>query len=375
MTNATSPLTIGIDARKLRDFGIGRYVVGLLRGFAALDTGDRFVVFAPDSAREHDVWRDLPADRFRRVRCDAGLYSLAEVFAFTGVGPRHGIEVLHFPHYVRAAAPGCAVAVTIHDAIHLDFAPNPVALAYAHFMMRWSIRTANPLLTVSDAARDDLVRRFGARAADAFVTPNGVDATFHPHDHGAIRAFRAARGLAAPFVALPASHRPHKNLRGGAGAFRASAPPGWELVVPARDAAAAERLHEFQDASRPFRVLERVTDHDLSLLYASAEFVLAPSLAEGFGLVGLEALASGGVVLATPIPPQREVLADAAAFASSTSTADLADALRALSLDSERRARLRALGPPRAARFDWRRTAERTLEAYRHAVVGTRRRS
>jgi hypothetical protein len=116
----TRALTVGIDARKLRDFGIGRNIEGLLRGFAQADSEDRFVVFGPAWIEGHETWRALPTDRFRHVTCDAPLYSVQEWFAFVGAGPRHGLDLLHFPHYVRALAPGCPVAVTIHDTIHLD---------------------------------------------------------------------------------------------------------------------------------------------------------------------------------------------------------------------------------------------------------------
>jgi glycosyltransferase involved in cell wall biosynthesis len=290
----TRALTVGIDARKLRDFGIGRYIEGLLRGFAQADSEDRFVVFGPAWIEGHEAWRDLPTDRFRHVTCDAPLYSVQEWFAFVGAGPRHGLDLLHFPHYVRALAPGCPVAVTIHDTIHLDYAPSPLARAYAAWMMRWSVRTAATLLTVSEAARLDLVRRFGRRADHAVVTPNAADPSFRPPSPEAIAAFREGRGLSAPFVVMPFSHRPHKNLRGGIDAFRRGAPSGWELVLPARDAAATQRMASLADDERPFRALHDVTDEDLCFLYAGAELVVVPSLAEGFGLPGLEALASGG---------------------------------------------------------------------------------
>src|SRR5262249_43071950 len=52
----------------------------------------------------------------------------------------------------------------------------------------------------------------------------------------------------------------------------------------------------------------------LAALYHSAELVLVPSEREGFGLPVLEALASGAAVVASDIPPFREVAGDAVTY-------------------------------------------------------------
>ncbi|MGH2569666.1 MAG: hypothetical protein ACRDGR_00480, partial [bacterium] len=46
---------IGIDARKIRDYGIGRYLEGLLGGLAGIAGDERYVLFLHDPRRE-----DLP---------------------------------------------------------------------------------------------------------------------------------------------------------------------------------------------------------------------------------------------------------------------------------------------------------------------------
>jgi len=174
---------IGIDARKIRDFGIGRYLEGLLGGLAALDGDEGYVLFVPTARREDlpgALPRALAPGRFRLVACDTPLYSLRELFTFWGAARRHGLDLLHFPHYVRSLDPGCPIAVTIHDAIHLSHPPGVRARVYAQAMMRWSARTASALFTVSAAVRDDLAARLRVPAARFRVTPNGVAPVFAP---------------------------------------------------------------------------------------------------------------------------------------------------------------------------------------------------
>jgi glycosyltransferase involved in cell wall biosynthesis len=361
-------LTVGIDARKVRDFGIGRYIEGLLGGLAGLEGDERYVLFLREETlaslpgRLPDALRE---PRFRAVPCRAGLYSLRELVVFRGAAARYGLDVLHFPHYVRAIAPGCPVAVTIHDPIHLVHPPSRPAWVYAAGMMRWSAWTAATLFTVSDAARDELSAALGISPARFVVTPNGVGPPFAPPPSGAVDAFRSERGLDRPFVLCVASHRPHKNLAGAAEAFRTAELDDAELVVPARDAAAAAGVEAFRSVDRPFRVLEGVSDDELPRLYAAARIVLVPSLHEGFGLPGLEAAACGAAVLATDIPAHREVLAGAAEL---VAPEDIAPALRALWRDDDTRRSLAERGPRRAAEFRWDRTARLTLDGYRRAA-------
>ncbi|MBZ0269342.1 glycosyltransferase family 4 protein, partial [bacterium] len=311
-----SGATVGIDARKVRDFGIGRYIEGLLRALAGGEGDERYVLFVspdPDRGLPPSLREALPGDRFRTVPLAAPLYSARELLAFRGAARRFGLDLLHFPHYVRALAPGCPVVVTIHDAIHLEYAGSVAARGYARAMMTWSVRSAARTLTVSEAARADLARRLRVPHDRIRVTPNGVDARFTPPEPAAVREFRARHGLADPFVLCMATHRPHKNLPAAVEAFR-RADLDAAFVVPARDRNAGAHLAPFLATGR-MRLAEAVPDDELPLLYAAARLVLCPSLEEGFGLPGLEAAACGAAVLASPIPAHREVLGEAAAFA------------------------------------------------------------
>lgn len=366
-------LTIGIDVRKVRDYGIGRYLEGLLGAFAASGGEERFVLFEADGAARGApaALRDsLPPDRFRFAPLRAPLYSARELLAFRGVAARFSLDLLHFPHYVRALAPGCPVAVTLHDAIHLTHPPSRVASWYARAMMTWSARTAACAFTVSAAARVELARRLGVPAGRFRVTPNGVDARFRPPSDDSVRSFRDRRGLERPFVLCMASHRPHKNLRAAVDGFSRAALPDAELVLPARDDEAAAHLSPFATAVG-VRLLDGVPDDELPALYAAARIVLCPSRAEGFGLPGLEAAACGGVVLATAIPAHREVLKDAASYVPEPGdAAAIAEALGTLWADHATRQQLQHAGPDRASRFDWDRTARLTLQGYREAIRG-----
>jgi glycosyltransferase involved in cell wall biosynthesis len=360
--------TIGIDARKIRDGGIGRHLQGLLGALAEAGGPDRYVLFAPDTrVLPPDLAARLDPARFEIVPCRAGLYSAAELFAFRGAARRHGLDLLHFPHYVRSFDPGCPVAVTIHDTIHLSHPPSRAAAAYARIMMGWAARSAAVLFAPSEAARADLVRRLRVDASHVVVARNGVDARFAPPPPERVRSFRESRRLAGDFVLCVGTHRRHKNIAAAIEGFRAARLGAAEIVLAAPDERTAARLRAI--AGDAARILDGVSDDEMPLLYAAARIVLAPSLAEGFGLGPLEACACGAPVAATAIPAHREVLSDAVRWIDARGRpSDIADALAALWENGAALAALAARGPARAAGFRWADAAEIVRRAWSGAL-------
>jgi glycosyltransferase involved in cell wall biosynthesis len=77
-------------------------------------------------------------------------------------------------------------------------------------------------------------------------------------------------------------------------------------------------------------LLEDVPSSELRLLYKHARATICPSFAEGFDLSGVEAMKSGGVVVASDTPVHREIYADAAEYFNPYSAEDLESAIRNL---------------------------------------------
>jgi glycosyltransferase involved in cell wall biosynthesis len=99
-------------------------------------------------------------------------------------------------------------------------------------------------------------------------------------------------------------------------------------------------------------------------LYRAATSLVFPSTKEGFGLVVLEAMASGLPVVTSRIAPFTEYLGDEdVEWCDPFDAASIAAAM-ARSLNASRRARLMAGGLQIAARHDWSRTARAHLATY-----------
>ena len=109
-------------------------------------------------------------------------------------------------------------------------------------------------------------------------------------------------------------------------------------------------------------------DDLLPALYSAADAVVAPAWYEGFGLSVLEGMACGTPVVASDIPPHREVAGDAAWYAESGDVAALVAAITAaLEADDVTRATRRAAGLERAATMGWGDATRMLLRVYRGA--------
>ena len=94
------PHTIGIDARKLEDFGIGTYIRHLLGGMAEIDRENRYLVLVAPEQREQ-LWH-LP-DNFQLVPESARVYSLRELATVPWKLFRLRLDLYHATHYVLPA--------------------------------------------------------------------------------------------------------------------------------------------------------------------------------------------------------------------------------------------------------------------------------
>jgi glycosyltransferase involved in cell wall biosynthesis len=116
------------------------------------------------------------------------------------------------------------------------------------------------------------------------------------------------------------------------------------------------------------RFLGFVPFDTLKIFYSAAAVFAFPSLYEGFGLPPLEAMATGTPVVTSSLSSLPEVVGDAAMIVNPENVFDIARGLREALLDRQVRDKLIHAGRLQARRFDWRRTAQDSLEVYRHAA-------
>jgi glycosyltransferase involved in cell wall biosynthesis len=116
------------------------------------------------------------------------------------------------------------------------------------------------------------------------------------------------------------------------------------------------------------------SDDFLGQLYARASALVYPSVYEGFGLPALEALAAGVPVVASDIPPLKEVCSETAIYCDAMSIDSIANALsKAATLTEPQHRELTDLGRRQARLFSWEKAAQAYLDIFEEVAAARRR--
>ena len=245
----------------------------------------------------------------------------------------------------------------IHDAQVIESPQSyaPLFRAYYRAVQPVIARRHRAVVTVSDYARDALVRHGVAPSSAITVIPNGVDhVTRTPPDRTAARAHGLTPGR---YVLAPATAQAHKNVAMLIDAFRRP-----ELATTTLALFGDTPLAEI-DRYAPANVaaLGRVSDAALFGLMEQAAAFACPSLTEGFGLPPLEAMAVGAPVVAAPRGALPETCGDAAIYVDPDDPGAWAETLGRLADWGPLRRQRAEEGLAHAQAFTWERSARKLL--------------
>jgi glycosyltransferase involved in cell wall biosynthesis len=352
---ASSPIRIGVDARAAAEVpaGRGRYVRELLRAMSALDGDHELILYG------REPW-PLAGSRWRLIRSPDPVWPLHVAHTAGGTCD----VMLATGSYLLCASAPLPTAATVFDLVAFDPELRPPHGALAERLtLPLAVRRAASLLCISEATRAELLARFPAARERAHVIPLGVDREFA--EAGSQKDPNASEP-ARPYVLSVGTLEPRKNLVRLVDAYARlpeSLRDRFELVlVGGRGWATSEIDAALERHAAHVRVLGAVTDAELRALYAGASVFAYPSLAEGFGLPVLEAMAAGAPVLTSNRSSLVEVAGEAAELVDPFDVASITKGLSALLADQARRSDLAARGRLRAAEFTWERTARQTLD-------------
>jgi glycosyltransferase involved in cell wall biosynthesis len=362
---------IAIDARKLRDYGIGTYIRNLVRHLARIDTTTDYVLIVQPA--DIEIGAEL-GPNFRAVPDWSKSYSIREQFTIPLDLRREGVDLFHAPHYVLPPLTPCKSIVTIHDCIHLRFPqylPNRLGYVYARSSLWVATHRATRVLTVSETSKRDILRYFRVPESKIDVIYNAIDERLGgaPTDEE-VAQVRERYQLNEPFVLYAGNIKPHKNLERLIEAFHTLRRGGLEhvklLIIGdevSKYATLRRAVHRYK-LHKHVRFFGFVPDKTLASLYRLASVFVFPSLYEGFGFPPLEAMAAGTPVITSNVSSLPEVVGDAALLIDPYAPDEIAHAMRRVLTEPGLSEDLRVRGLARVKEFSWDRSIRRVREIY-----------
>jgi glycosyltransferase involved in cell wall biosynthesis len=277
------------------------------------------------------------------------------------------VDVIHATG-MAMPPPSSPLVVTVHDLAFLD-RPTHVTRHGLRFFRRaieLAKRDADVVVAPSQATIEDCVRH-GFDRDRLRLVPWGV--TPLPVDPGSLERLRAVHRLDARYVLWAGTVEPRKNLSGVVRAFARLDRDDVLLVLAGPDGWNEDLEALLPPALRPrVRRIGFVSPSDLRALYAGASVFCLPSLAEGFGLPVLEAMAQATPVVTSSGTATEEVVGETGVLVDPNRPEQIAEALDRVLGDAGLAEQLAEAGRARASLFTWDRTAELLVEAYRVAV-------
>jgi glycosyltransferase involved in cell wall biosynthesis len=234
-----------------------------------------------------------------------------------------------------------------------------------------ALRRLDRIIAVSGWVKQELMDITGIKENRIDVVPNGIDQTaFYPRPRGEESvvliqpfSFRRPYALYASRIEHPVKN--HVKLIEAFGIFKERTKYPHRLVLAGAEQRGASRVKEAAAAS-PYRNDIFFTGHfpskSLPELYSGADFVVIPSMYEGFGMGVLEAMASGVPVTCARAASLPETAGHAALYFEPSNAEDMADRMVTLTANRDIHRECRRLGLEHAKKFSWDACAKRTLE-------------
>lgn len=325
---------IAIDARfyGTEHTGLGRYTTNVLANLPTLLKDHTLYILL---RKKYYNTLTFP-NNCTKVLCDTPHYSLSEQLVIPLKLKTLGVDLLYTLHFNVPIVPGVRTVITVHDLIKSYFTDSSTTTrhpliyrlkraGYNHVIKK-SLENAVSVIVPTNTVKNQILANFPSVAPEhIFPIPEAPDPIFTVQN----RKEPSTLDLPQKYLLYVGNAYPHKNLTVLLDGIKALKDPSLHLVVVSKLTPFLSRtLAPYEPKN--IHIMSELTDSELYAVYKNASALVTPSLMEGYGLVGLEALMLGVPVVASNIPVYREVYGSSVTYFEPKNVDDLVKAIKAV---------------------------------------------
>jgi glycosyltransferase involved in cell wall biosynthesis len=354
-------MKIGIDCRLsgVAHAGIGRYIENLTKRLPLIAPEVDWVYFY------HDKDQVVPSLKVESRLVPIRHYSLQEQLRLAPIFKKENLDLLHVPHFNVPIGYSGHLIVTIHDLLwHQQRGAQVTTLKPWKYWMKYfgyrlvaarAIDKAEKILVPTQTISDTLGDFYPNSIDKIIVTKEGVDEQLLQHKNKKISKKKKT-------LIYVGSLYPHKNIKLIIESLQKLT--DWKLTIVGSRNVFQDQI---KDLAKKFKVEKKVKfagylkDQSLAKEIMSSTALVQPSLSEGFGLTGIEALSLKTPVLASNIPVFKEIYQDAAIYFDPHSVESFLLAIDSLAKNKTQLKQASSV----VSQYNWDKMAQKTMSAYR----------
>ncbi len=365
-------MKILIDGRWILQTGIGRYIYQTLEQVLKLDTKNDYVLLVRSEDKDKIK---LKAPNLYLLPVNIGWYGFKEQTALLRVIKSQKPDLVHFTNFNFPLRYKGKFVITVHDLTLLHFQnvrknliSKPIYASKDRVMrvvLRQGVNRAKAIFVPSEYVKEDIAKTYKIRRSKIAVA----------HEAAELATKQASInldkfGIDKPFLLYVGNAYPHKNLERLILAFGELITKyllDYQLVIAGKkDDFHAALEEEVKKSNLQSRVIFTgyVNDAELAGLYKKASLYVFPSLSEGFGLPGLEAMSYGLPTVSSNATCLPEVLGKAARYFNPKNTHHMAKVISQVLADKDLQAKMIKEGHAQVRKYSWKKTANVTLGVY-----------
>ena len=371
-------MKIAIDARSAdlhNGTGIGTYTNNLITEMINIKSSDKFLLFC--SGALNDNFNSNNTEIFFSSGRHGSFY---EKYYFPSKIKDSNVDLYHIPQNGIGLNYDIDIptVVTIHDLIPY-LMPETVGKGYLERFLRDMpniVSKSAGIITVSEYSKKDILKFFSSYPEDkVFVTPLAANTKFKPLDKAASKLYvNKTYNIDTPYILYIGGFSPRKNARGLINAFKncySSLNEPYTLLLGGSLKDEGQILYDFvkdNNLSDKIVFCGYLDEDILPILYSGCEAFVYPSFYEGFGLPPLEAMSCKAPVITSNLTSIPEVTCSSSILINPYDENDLENALIKLLNDKNLKEELSEKGYKHSLNFTWKKTAEKTLCAYKSII-------